>query len=61
MKKLKTLSEQVENLFKQNKTLTPSTEKEENLEFVDINESIEKMLTAKSAVKNKKTVDTINL
>ena len=57
MKKLKTLSEQVENLLKKNKTPAPDTENEENSEFIDINKSIEKMLTAKTDKKNKQTLN----
>jgi len=52
MKKIKTLAELVESIIKLHKT--SEKEKEENLEFVDINKSIEKMLTAKSRDKNKK-------
>ncbi len=59
MKKVKTLSEQVENIIKLNKTSDKETE--ENLEFIDINKSIEKMLTAKSTEKNKKAVNILSL
>lgn len=53
MKKLKTLSDQVNSIIKLYKT--SKQENEENLEFIDINKSIEKMLTAKSKDDNKKT------
>lgn len=59
MKKIKTLSEQVESIIKLNKTSDKETE--ENLEFIDINKSIEKMLTAKSTEKNKKTANILSL
>lgn len=59
MKKIKTLSEQVENIIKLNKTSDKETE--ENLEFIDINKSIEKMLTAKSTEKNKKAANILSL
>lgn len=45
--KKKTLSEQVVNLIEQIKT--PKQEARENLEFIDVNKDIEKMLTAKSS------------
>lgn len=52
MKRAKTISEQVETIIKLHKT--SKTEENEQLEFVDFNKSIEKMLTAKSTEENKK-------
>ncbi len=52
MKKTKTIPELVENIIKFHKT--SEDEEKEQLEFVDINKSIEKMLTAKSRDNNKK-------
>lgn len=52
MKKTKTISEQVENIIKFHKT--SEDEENERLEFIDINKSIEKMLTAKPRNDNKK-------
>jgi hypothetical protein len=52
MKNIKPISEQVEIIIKEHKPLDKKNQ--ENLEFIDINKTIEKMLTANSTENNKK-------
>lgn len=59
MKKATTISEQVENIIKLHKT--SETEENEELEFVDFNKSIEKMLTAKTDDKEKAITNILKL